>query len=174
MRIFNVSKMTAAEKTVVTALLVCVGIVLQIAESMFDIFSVPGGKMGLANIATLICLFIFGGGRGVLVAFLRALLGCMLYGGVPAMPYSINGAVISALCMWGLKTFFYPKLSQIGISVIGAFAHNAAQITVAAVIFSNMKLFSYLPVLTVIGTAGGIVTGVGARAFCIKTGLIKT
>ena len=67
--------------------------IVQIAESMFDIFVVPGGKIGLANIATLLGIFIFGGANGTVIAFLRALLGCILYGGVPAMPYSISGAV---------------------------------------------------------------------------------
>ncbi len=171
MNVFDVSKMTEAKKTVITALLVCVGIVLQIAEGMFDIFVVPGGKIGLANVATLLGIFIFGGARGTVIAFLRALLGCILYGGVPAMPYSISGAVLSALCMWGLKKAFYPRLSCIGISALGAFVHNGAQIVVAAVIFQSAKLFTYLPVLVIIGTLGGILTGIGTKVFLRKTGL---
>lgn len=170
MKIFDVSEITGVKKTVITALLVCIGIVLQIAESMFDIFVVPGGKIGLANIATLLGIFIFGGANGTVIAFLRALLGCILYGGVPAIPYSISGAVLSALCMWGLKEAFYPRLSCVGISVLGAFVHNAAQIAVAVVIFQSAKLFTYLPVLVIIGTLGGILTGVGAKVFLRKTG----
>ena len=171
MKVFDVTKMTGIKKTVITALLVCIGIVLQIAESMFDVFIVPGGKIGLANIATLIGIFIFGGANGTVIAFLRALLGCILYGGVPSMPYSISGAVLSALCMWGAKEVFYPKLSCVGISVIGAFVHNVAQIAVATVVFESAKLFTYLPVLVIIGTFGGILTGVGTKAFLRKTGL---
>ncbi len=171
MKIFDKSKMTPIRKTVIMAFLVCVGIVLQLVESMFDIFIVPGGKVGLANIASVICLFIFGGANSVMVAFLRAVLGCLLYGGVMAMPYSVGGAVLSALCMWGLKAWLYPRLSQIGISVLGAFAHNTAQILVAVAIFKNVRLFTYLPVLIIIGTVGGVVTGIGAKYFCKKTGI---
>ena len=171
MNIFKPSKMTNGSKIIITALMVSVGIVLQIVESMFDVFAVPGGKLGLSNMATLIDIFILGGGNGVLVAFLRSLLGCILYGGVPAMPYSISGAVLSALCMWGLKSAFYPKLSQIGISVMGAFVHNTAQILVAVIIFKSTSLLSYLPVLVIIGTLGGVATGYGAKIFCQKAGL---
>ncbi len=171
MKIFNKSQMTSSRRIVTIALLVCIGVVLQITESMFSVFSVPGGKIGLANISAIICLFLLGGKNSVLVAFLRSLLGCLLYGGVMAMPYSVSGAVLSALCMWGLKSAFYPKLSKIGISVLGAFVYNLAQIAVAVLIFKSLSLFSYLPVLIIIGTIGGAVTGFGAEIFCKKTGL---
>ncbi len=171
MKMFDKSQMTPARKTVIIALLTAVGIVLQIAESMFNVLAVPGGKIGLANISALLCLFIIGGKSSVLVALLRSFLGCILYGGVMAMPYSVGGAVLSALCMWAVKRAFYPKLGFAGISVLGAFVYNLAQIIVAVIIFKSVSLFSYLPVLTVIGTAGGVVTGASAMIFCKKTGL---
>ncbi len=173
MKLFEKSQINLSRRIVVIALLTCIGIVLQIVEGMFDIFLVPGGKIGLANISALICLFILDGKSSVLVAFLRSFLGCLLYGGVPAMPYSMGGAILSAVAMWGLKAAFYPKLSQIGISMLGAFVHNAMQIIVAVIIFKSVKLFSYLPVLVLIGTIGGIVTGVGAKIFCKKIGIDK-
>ncbi len=173
MSIFEPSSLKESKKIVITALMVSVGIVLQIVESMFDIFAVPGGKLGLSNVATLVDIFILGGGNGVLVAFLRSFLGCILYGGVPAMPYSVCGAVFSALCMWGLKSAFYPKLSHVGISVLGAFVHNTAQIAVAVAIFKSTSLLSYLPVLVIIGTIGGAATGYGAKIFCQKAGITE-
>lgn len=171
MSVFKSFKMTRTRKIAIAALLVSIGTVLQIVENMFDFFTVPGGKIGLSNIATLLCLFIFGGKESVLVAFLRAVLGSMLYGGAAALPYSLCGAVLSALCMWGLKAAFFPRLGQIGISVLGAAVHNAAQVAVAAVIMGSLKIFSYLGVLLICGTLGGIVTGAGALAFCKKAGI---
>lgn len=164
-------KMTKTQKILIIALSAAVGIVLQIVESMFDVFSVPGGKLGLANIATLVDLFLLGGKSATAVAILRSFLGCMLYGGVPAMPYSVSGAVLSALCMWVVKNRFYPKVGPVGISVLGAVTHNAAQIAVAAGVFWNLHLFSYLPVLVIMGTVGGVVTGFGAKAFLNKVGI---
>ena len=162
-----------AKKITVLSLMISVGIVLQIAEGMLSAFIIPGGKLGVANIVTVGTLFYLGGGGGILVALLRSTLGSLLYGGVSAIPYSVGGAVVSALSMWGCKKLFYPKLSVVGISVVGAFFHNLTQIVVASVIFGSLSLFSYLPVLTVLGTVGGVITGYGAKIFCSKTGLIK-
>ena len=171
MNILSTDKMTGSKKLIIMALCIAIGIVLQIVESMLDIFAVPGGKIGLANIATLIDMFILGGANAAAVSILRSFLGCLLYGGVPAMPYSVSGAVLSALCMWLLKAALYPKMSTVGISVVGAFVHNAAQIAVAAVIFQNGYLFTYLPVLALVGIAGGLATGFGAKVFLNKVGI---
>ncbi len=166
-------KKISAKKITVLSLMISVGIVLQIAEGMLSAFIIPGGKLGFANIATVWTLFYLGGGGSILVALLRSTLGCFLYGGVSAIPYSVGGAVISALFMWLFKKLFYPKLSEVGISVVGAFFHNLTQIIVASVIFGSLSLFSYLPVLTILGCIGGVISGYGAKIFCHKTGLIK-
>lgn len=173
MSFFNISKMTTAKKLVITALMISLGTTLQVIESMFNVFAVPGGKIGLANIVTVIDIFLLGGMNGTVVAILRGFLGAVLYGGISAMPYSVCGAMFSALVMWGGKKAFYPKLGVVGISVIGAFFHNLAQVTVASLIFKSPYLFMYLPVLTIVGTIGGILTGLGAQLFCKKTGLIQ-
>ena len=169
---FN-ENISTSKKIVITAFLVSLGTVLQIVEGMFNVFIVPGGKLGVANIVSLTDLFISGGENAVLVSVLRAFLGSMLYGGVSTLPYSAGGAVVSSLAMWGAKKLFYPRLSVVGISVVGAFFHNLTQIVVASVIFGSIHLFYYLPVLTIVGTIGGVLTGYVAQLFCKKTGLIK-
>ena len=173
MKLIDKSKLNASKKLVITAFLVALGIVLQIVEGMFNVFSVPGGKLGIANIVSLVDLFLFSGGNAVTVAFIRAVLGSFLYGGINTLPYSLCGAIFATYAMWGAKVAFYPKLSIVGISVVGAFFHNLAQIVVATVVFGSANLFYYLPVLTIVGTIGGVVTGYVAQLFCKKTGLIK-
>ncbi|MBE7011447.1 MAG: Gx transporter family protein [Ruminococcaceae bacterium] len=167
------SKMTASKKLVITAFLVSVGMVLQIVEGMLDVFIVPGGKLGVANIVSLVDLFMLGGPNSIGVAAMRGFLGSMVYGGVSTLPYSLGGAVVSAVAMWIVKAAFYPKLSLVGISVIGAFFHNLTQIVVAIVVFGSFGLLCYLPVLTIVGTIGGVLTGYLAQLFCRKAGLIK-
>ncbi len=161
------------KKITYLALMVSIGIVLQIAEGMFDAFIVPGGKLGIANIVTVSAMFYLGSLEGVLVALIRSILGCILYGGISAMPYSVGGAVVSAIAMCTAKKLFYPRLSIVGLSVIGAFFHNLTQIAVASLIFDSLSLFTYLPVLTILGCIGGVITGYGAKIFCQKTGLIN-
>ena len=169
----KIDKLTISKKVVITGFLIAVGIVLQIAEGMFNAFVIPGGKVGIANIVSLIDLFVMGSGNALLVAVLRAFLGSIIYGGVSTIPYSVGGAVVSVIAIIFAKKMFYPKLSLIGISVVGAFFHNLTQILVATAIFKSFSLFYYLPVLTIVGTIGGILTGYVAMLFCKKAGLIK-
>ncbi len=167
------SKLTVSKKIVITAFLVAVGTVLQIVEGMLNVFAIPGGKIGIANIVSLIDMFVIGSGNALLVSVLRAFLGSILYGGVSTIPYSVCSATVSVMAMCGAKRMFYPKLSIIGISIIGAFFHNLMQILVATVVFKSLSLFYYFPVLTIIGTIGGILTGYVSQLFCKKAGLIK-
>lgn len=154
---------TSTKKLLISAICVAAGITLQIAESAFDFFAVPGGKIGLANIITIVSLYILGGKYAAGIAFMRSVLGCVLYGGVSAMPYSVCGAVFSAACMSALYYKAGEKLSAVGLSVAGAAASSAAQIAVGAVIFSNAYLFTYLPVILLVSLAGGICTGFGSK-----------
>ncbi len=148
------------------------GIVLQIADSFIS-FGVPGGKLGLANVITVINVFLFGGINAVVVSSLRAFLGCVLSGAVSAVPYSVLGVAASAAAMALMKKCFYPKVSETGISVTGACVHNLAQIAVACVIFENTAIISYGTVLISVGIVSGIITGIIARQLFEKLGLKK-
>ena len=148
---------------VVMAFMVSLGIVLQIADNMLNFIVIPGGKLGLSNIVTQKNIFVFGGVNALFISMLRAILGSLLYGGVSTLPYSFFGALFSVLSMWIVKKIFYPKVSEIGISVIGAFFHNFAQVLVAVVTFESFSLISYLAPLTIISVFAGIFTGLQVK-----------
>lgn len=156
-------KRVSTKKFLIAALCVAAGITFQIAESAFDFFAVPGGKIGLANIITVVSIYLLGWKYATVIAAMRALLGCLLYGGVGAVPYSFCGAVLSALCMAIVHKIAGSSISAVGISVLGAAVSSAAQVAVGAVIFSSFYLFTYLPVILLISLAGGICTGFGAK-----------
>jgi heptaprenyl diphosphate synthase len=59
--------------------------------------------------------------------------------------------------------FFEDYLSLIGISIIGAVAHNTAQITAAYIIISNLGIFYYLPFLILLALPTGF--GVGLVSY---------
>ncbi len=148
---------------VIMAFMVSFGIVLQIVDNMLGFFAIPGGKLGLANIVTLKNIFVFGGLNALFISLLRAILGSLLYGGVSSFFYSFFGAFFSVLSMWIIKRFCYPKVSEVGISVIGAFFHNFAQVLVAIVTFEKFSLISYLAPLTVISVFAGVFTGLQVK-----------
>ena len=157
--------MTKTRKLGIMAMFVAAGLVLQYIESRFAAANVPGGKLGLANMVSIINIFMFGGGNALLIASLRAVLGCVLMGGISALPYSFFGAFFSAAAMWGAKKWLYPKISMIGISVIGASVHNISQLFVASAIFSSWYVFSYLPGLLLFAVLSGTVTGYATEVF---------
>src|SRR5699024_2372351 len=69
--------------------------------------------------------------------------------------YSAAGAILSSIAM-ALALKFHDRLfSFIGVSEIGAFAHNLGQIIVAAIIMENIKMFNYFPLLVLVGTFSG-------------------
>ncbi|MBR5614463.1 MAG: Gx transporter family protein [Clostridia bacterium] len=156
---------TKTRKIGIMAIFVAIGMVLQYAESRLIVTSVPGGKLGLANVVTIINIFMFGNKSAILISVIRATLGCLISGGITALPYSLSGAFFSTLFMCLAKKLIYPRISTIGISVIGAAIHNISQIFVAALVFSSWYIFSYLPALLVVAVISGVLTGYTADVF---------
>lgn len=151
------------KKLVTASLLVAIGITLQIFENMFPIMNaVPGGKLGLANIVTLVMLYIFDTKTSLVCAVVRAFLASLLYGGVTSIIYSTTAAAISAVVMAVLVKNAKP-LSPVGVSVCGAFCHNATQVFVASILLSNGWIFTYLPTLGIVSCVSGIATGYVAK-----------
>ncbi len=155
------------KKMVLCAVLVALGIGLQIIESMIPTpINLPGGKLGLANIVTVILLYTLEERSALCCAVLRAFIGSVLYSGVTSVIYSVAGAVFAAMMMILAKRIAKGHLTHIGISVIGAFFHNVAQVCVAVVLFSNVWIFTYLPILGIASSITGVFTGYAAKYAC--------
>lgn len=159
------TKMNKSKKISIMAIFVAIGLVLQYVESRFTPVNIPGGKLGLANMVSIINIFMFGGVNATLIAVLRATLSCLLFSGVSAIPYSVSGAFFAVLSMWSAKKWLYPGISMVGISIIGAAVHNVSQILVAVLMFSSWYVMSYLPGLLIIAVVCGATTGYATEVF---------
>ncbi len=159
------------KKMVLLALLIAMASVLHVVESWIPVpLPVPGIKLGLANIVSLIVIVIFGWRDAIYVAILRVLL-ASLFGGIflgPAFAMSISGAIGSTAVMAYVYDSWYPKISLIGISIIGAVIHNMVQITVAALLVSSANLLWYLPYLILFALPTGLATGITTIYFVAK------
>lgn len=162
------------EKICISSVLVAMGIALQIIESMIPMpINIPGGKLGLANIVTLIILYLFDFKCALLCAAMRSFIGSFLYSGIGSAIYSVSGALFAACMMALFKKIFKCSVSEVGISIIGAVSHNIAQVTVASVVLSSAYVFSYIPVLSIAACITGIFTGYGAKAALVYMKKIK-
>lgn len=136
-----------------------IAMVLSYVESLIPLsFSVPGIKLGLANIAVVFVLYKLGAKEAVLVSLIRIVWIAILFGNVMTLAYSVAGAVLSLTAMILLKRS--DRFSTVGVSVIGGILHNTGQILVAMLVMETAQIIYYLPVLCVSGIAAGVAVGV--------------
>ncbi len=156
--------MVNARKLVFFSLLVTLGTTLHVLEAMLpNPLPFPGVKLGLANIVTLLALYLYGLREGLLVAVLRVFFGSLLVGTLFSVSFmmSLSGAVISLLVMGLLSRI--PLLSILGVSMAGAVSHNVGQLLVASYLIQTNSIFYYLPVLIIVGLPTGLSTGYISR-----------
>ena len=149
------------------ALLTALSLILFVLEGFLPLpLPVPGAKLGLAAIVTLIALCILPMRGAALVLTLRILLASALGGGLAPMLYSLAGGAASFAAMALLKK--NTQLSIVSISAAGGFLHNMAQLLVAAAVMQTTALFSYAPVLGFVGILTGIGIGMSAQIILQK------
>jgi heptaprenyl diphosphate synthase len=154
----------ALRKTVTIAVLIAVSIVLSIVESMISafVFIIPGVKLGLANIVTLIVLYIYGPKEAGVVAFLRIVLVVLISpvgGGLfsPASFMSFAGGMLAYLAMILIRRV--KSFSIVSVSVAGALFHMVGQIAAAIVVLDTAQLIYYLPYMILLSVPTGLFTG---------------
>lgn len=145
---------------------IAVAMVFSYIESFIRIdIAVPGIKLGLANIVTIVVLCKLGLADAVLVSVLRIFLSSLLFGNFTVMIYSLAGAAVSMLFMWiSVKTGFF---STTGTSILGGVGHNIGQLIIAYLVIKNQNILIYAPVLLISGTVTGVLIGLAA-AFVIR------
>lgn len=152
--------MSKLQRYIFLSLLTAGAMILSIIESIIPLpFIAPGAKLGLTNIVTLTVIIIFGFKDAILVTVLRCILLMFIAGNPISFIYSITSGILSIIVMFISLKYLNKYFSLIGISVLGAMTHNTSQITVAALMFENMNMYMYLPVLSLISIFTGCFVG---------------
>ncbi len=152
------------KKSINISLFTAIAFVLGIIESQIPILpSIPGGKLGFANIISVIVLYLYGAKYAFFVSIIRSILTALLYSGVNALMYSLSGAVLSMCAMVAVMYIFKDKISPVGVCVIGALFNNIAQLLVASALVSDLTILTYFCFLAPISVISGIATGIGAN-----------
>ena len=143
------------------ALTISFAMILSYIESRIPAFvTIPGIKVGLANIAVIFTLYKFGVREAVTVSIIRVALVSSLFGTPVSFIYSVSGAILSLASMILLKKL--TPLTELTISVTGGVMHNVGQIAAACFMLSTNVVTYYLPFLIVSGTIAGIVVGIAS------------
>lgn len=154
--------------TVIMGFLIAIAAVLHVVESWLPVpVPIPGAKLGLANVVTLIALVWLGRRSALVIAAGRVMIASLLGGSLagPAFVMSLSGAISSLVVMDAGWRYGSRYFSVVGISVLGAVTHSLVQLVVAAVLVASSSVLWYLPWLVLFSLPTGIVTGVAAGAF---------
>lgn len=122
----------------------------------------PGVKLGLANIVTLLALYFLGPRSAFTVLVLRCFLGSLFGGGLTALAFSLTGGLLALAVMCLARHF--PWFSIYGVSVCGAAAHSAGQVLAAALVMKSVYVAAYLPFLLAVSLFTGLLTGAASSA----------
>lgn len=153
------------KRNAIIVILVTNAILISLLEFfVFIPLPVPGIKLGLANIITLLAIVALPFRHVISIVVIRCLVVAVLTRGILTLAFSITGGILAAIVMAIMYKKFQNAFSIKGISIAGALVHNTAQITVAASILGQIVIFYYLPVLLVSAVITGYITGsIGER-----------
>ena len=121
---------------------------------------IPGVKLGIANIVTVIALYKLSIKHAAIVSFIRIMVAGFLFSGLFGAIYSLAGATVSLIGMIFLKKT--GKFSIAGVSMAGGVLHNLGQLLVASFLIKDLRIFFYFPILLFSGLASGIAIGIAA------------
>ena len=142
------------------SMLLGISVVLNIVETFIPVFNgtIPGLKLGLANVITLIVLYLYSFKDALSLSLLRVLLVGILRNGIFSITFffSLGGAILSVIVMTMFKK---TKLSIIGVSIIGSISHSIGQVLIAVLLLKNIYIIYYVPWLLLFSVPTGIFTG---------------
>ncbi len=148
-------------KVAYLSVLCAAAIILSYIESMLPIFTVPGMKLGLANLAVVTALYLYSWREALTLSAVRVVCVGLLFGNLFSLWFSMAGGMFSLLCMVLVKKTGYLDLT--GVSMVGGIAHNIGQIIVAMIVVENARVAYYFIPLAITGIVTGILIGLLSR-----------
>jgi heptaprenyl diphosphate synthase len=157
------NKPFSTRRLVLLAMYLGVSLILSYVESLIPLpIPIPGVKLGLANLVSVVSLITFGLPATLLIMVSRVFISGFLFGTMSAILYSLAGGFASILVMALLLRPRGSKaaLSIPAVSVAGAVTHNLGQLVVAAIVIQNTQLLLYyLPFLVLLAIPTGLFIG---------------
>lgn len=147
------------------AVLTAAALALSLLESALPLallIPLPGVKLGLANVVTMVALFSLGGAGAATVVLCRVFLLFLMSGSTTALLMSLSGSVLALAGMLAARRFYPRRVSLFGISMAGAALHSVGQIACATVLMKSAMIVYYLPFLLVISLICGVLTACAA------------
>ena len=149
-----------AKEITLCAVLTALALALSYTEQFIPLqllIPLPGIKLGLANIVTLVALYLLRTKYAFWILIPRCFFGAVFGGGITALLFSLCGGILALEVMAGVRKV--PFFSVYGVSILGAAAHNVGQILAAMVLMNSLSIGAYLPYLLIVAVFTGLLTG---------------
>jgi Predicted membrane protein len=155
--------MRKTRKLALMALLTAIALTIFVIENQIPApVPIPGVKLGLANIITLIAMKLLGRKEAGAVLLVRILMGAMFAGSPSTLLFSAAGGTCAYLLMCLLVGRFGENQLWI-VSALAGVAHNAGQLLACSLVVKTPGIFAYAPVLAASGVITGVFTGFAAQ-----------
>ncbi|MGW8312825.1 MAG: Gx transporter family protein [Desulfuromonadales bacterium] len=154
-------KLARARRQVFLALFIAVAVSMHAVETLLPT-PVPWLRLGLANIMTLLALYLFDGRAAWTVSLARVGLGALLLGRLfsPGFWLALAGTIVATSVMVALHRTARQRLSPLGISAIGAAGHALGQILAARIlIIQHAAIWQIFPLFLFFTIFAGLLTG---------------
>lgn len=150
--------MENTNKLVRMALLLSLAFIINYLESLVPLpIPLPGVKIGLANCIGLMVLFCFNKKDFIYFNILKVLMVALLRTGFgTAFLISTLGALLSTV--FTLLVYKFTKASIYGLSIVGALFHSLGQVLMVMILYRNIYMINYLPLLEIVSIISGCLT----------------
>lgn len=151
------------KRLVMMGILSSMALVIFVAEAQIPvIIPIPGIKLGLANVITLVSMSLLGRRDAACILAVRVTLGSVFTGSASAFIFSAAGGVLAYAAM-ALTIRRFPEKMLWVVSILGAVAHIAGQLAAALYITAAPGIFYYglilIPAAIVTGAFTGLCAG---------------
>lgn len=150
------------KKITLLALFTTISLAVYAIESAIPpLVPIPGIKLGLANVVTLLLLHHFSVRDALTVLTARILLSTLLFGQALSLLYSLAGGLAALLIMAVVMKLLSKKFLFL-TGAMGGLTHNVGQLLTAYAVTATSGVFAYLPFLILSGILTGLFTGLCA------------
>ncbi len=150
-----------SRRQVFMALFIALAVSLHALEIMLPT-PIPWMRLGLANVMTLLALYLYGGRAAWSVSLARVGIGSLLFGRLfsPGFCLALAGTIVATSAMIVMYRVAERRLSPIGISVVGAAGHALGQILAARLmVIQHGAIWQIFPVFLFFTLFAGMLTG---------------
>ena len=158
--------MNKTKSLTLLTMFIAMAIVLNLVEYYY-IPSLPYGiRFGIANIISLIVVYKLDIKSMLIVNIFRVLLSSFIKGTFLGSSFyiALSGIILSSLCLIICKKL---DCSILFTSIMSSLFHSIGQVLMVIVLYNQVIMISYLPILLIGSIGTGILTGIIAK-LCIE------